>query len=439
VVVAVLVFMAAAGSAAAATASVSHAKTSAVLERPAGATPLSAESGATGAALSLTPFDSVTEPRASGTIFYDGSEGATSPWTVQGSPTWAITTYRAAAGTRSSYCAGSAISPPGPYAANMSAWRIAGPFDLSAVSSATLQYKVYLNTENNTDWISSMVSLDGEYFYGWGDSGNSQGWVDRSRDLTAVPTLGSVCGRSQVWIAFRFASDSSVQYEGAYVDEVRVAGGGGSSGLAALSLFAGSRIIAYNGKVTLSGELTDALSGALLSDREIDWWWSQSYEIPMKWTDGGSFSVGTGAYALGIKNIVRRTYFITSFAGDSQYPDGCWSDEFVEVMPRAKITPPAVPSLVRAGKLTTSWGQLLPRHTAEQNRVSHTKVYAERFSGGRWRPVVALYAQAYRNTSSATEYRFGLRYASGKWRVRAVHQDSDHAKTTSSWRTFTVR
>ncbi|MEI6452637.1 MAG: hypothetical protein WCP98_22160, partial [Actinomycetes bacterium] len=31
------------------------------------------------------------------TIFYDGFEGSTSQWTVSGDPTWAITTYRAAA------------------------------------------------------------------------------------------------------------------------------------------------------------------------------------------------------------------------------------------------------------------------------------------------------------------------------------------------------
>jgi hypothetical protein len=436
VVAVVLVFMAAAGGASAATSSVSQAKTSALLERPAGA--MSSLDGS-GAPLSLSPFGSVAGPRASGTILYDGFESGAPGWGVIGDPTWAITTYRKAAGTHSLYCAGSRYPAPGPYVNNMNAWVVTGPYDLSSVSTATLQYKVYFNTEISRDWIEARVSVDGDNFSGWGDSGNSNGWIDKSRDLTSVPSIGSVCGRSQVWFAFRFASDSSVTGEGAYVDEVRVAGGGGSSGLAALSLFASARTIAYNGKVTLSGELTDALSGALLPDRQIDWWWSQSYEIPMKWTDGGSFSVGTGAYAQGIKNIVRRTYFITSFAGDSQYTDGCWSDEFVEVKPHAKLAPPAVPSRVRAGKLTTSWGKLLPLHTAEQNKASHTKVYAERFSGGRWRPVVALYAQAYRNTSSATEYRFGLRYASGTWRVRAVHQDSDHAKTTSSWRTFTVR
>ena len=73
----------------------------------------------------------------------------TSPWTVSGDPTWAITTYRVAAGTYSSYCAGSAIAAPGPYVNNMSAWRIAGPFNLSTVSSATFLYNAYVATEIN--------------------------------------------------------------------------------------------------------------------------------------------------------------------------------------------------------------------------------------------------------------------------------------------------
>jgi hypothetical protein len=108
-------------------------------------------------------------------------------------------------------------------------------------------------------------------------------------------------------------------------------------------------------------------------------------------------------------------------------------------MARAKLTPPAVPSRVPAGPKITSWGTLKPLHTAAQNRSSHTKLSVQRYSGGRWRPVVSLYAQSYRNTSSATMYSVGLRYAPGQWRIQAVHQDSDHAKTVSAWRYFTAR
>jgi hypothetical protein len=152
------------------------------------------------------------------TIFADGFEGSAA-WQYAGSPTWAPTTYRAATGSRSAYCAGSTIAAPGPYANNMKAWIYAGPFNLSAVTASSLLYKLYLNS---SDEFKTMVSVDGSNFYGWGVSGNSQGWVDRSIDLKTIPTLGSVCGRSQVWIAFVFKSDASRTAEGAYIDDVQL-------------------------------------------------------------------------------------------------------------------------------------------------------------------------------------------------------------------------
>ncbi len=181
------------------------------------------------------------------------------------------------------------------------------------------------------------------------------------------------------------------------------------------------------------------MSAALLPGREIEWWYSQSFDVPMRWTLGGTAGSGTGAYAFDLTNIQRRTYFITRFAGDSQYPDGCWSNEYVKIMAWANLKPPAVPSRIRAGTLAKYWGTLKPQHTSAQNQSSHTKVYLERYSGGRYRQVASLFAQSYRNASGATQYGYAVRYASGSWRVRAVHQDSDHAKTTSSWRYFTAR
>jgi len=485
---------------------------------------------------------------ASAGIFYDGFEGSAPPWKVAGSPTWAGTTYRAASGSQSAYCAGSAVSPPGPYANSMMAWLVAGPFDLSTVTSASLQYKLYVNSELNHDWISAEVSVDGDAFYGWGTSGNSQGWIDKSRDLTAVPTLGNVCGRSQVWIAFTFESDSSITGEGAYVDEVSITGSGSGGadddipgvaipsspftgslsratdyddvfqialtagqtltagltgpsgsdfrlylyapgtasvkdpntpfvagatkgsyprsfsytptqsgtyyldvysysgdggytvtysaggGEVGLVLSADPLTVPYRGAVDLSVTLMDASSGSLLPGREIEWWYAQDDNIQREWIIGGTDSSPTGEYLLRLSPISKRTYFIMRFPGDGQYEEG-WSN-FVKVMARAKLTPPAVPSRVPAGPKIMSSGTLRPLHTAAQNRSSHTKVSVERKSGGRWRPVLSLYAQSYRNTSSMTKYKVGLRYFPGDWRIRAVHQDSDHAKTVSAWRYF---
>ncbi|MEI6452248.1 MAG: hypothetical protein WCP98_20170, partial [Actinomycetes bacterium] len=232
--VSILVVMVFGAASASATAASKTGKTvSAMLERPGMVWAPHAGAGATRSLPALAPPVAASAsgaPRvgSGGAIFYDGFEGGMSSWSVwsaSGAPAWATTTYRAAAGSSSAYCMGSQIPGPGPYANNMNTYMRAGPFDLSSVTAATFRYKLYFITEMGKDWVSAMVSIDGDAFYGPGSSGSSQGWVDRSIDLTAVPTLGNVCGKSQVWILFVFQSDPAITYEGAYVDEVRVLSG----------------------------------------------------------------------------------------------------------------------------------------------------------------------------------------------------------------------
>ena len=444
VVVLLVVMAIGAISASATTPSMTKGEASAVLERPAGIGALNGEVGAPGR---LAPFVPALAPgvsrapgvAAGGTIFYDGFEGA-ALWTeVLGDPTWAGTNYRAAVGSWSGYCARSSIIPPGPYANNMDAQLIKGPLDLSAVTSATFQYKLYYNTEANRDYVQALVSIDGQRFYGWQYSGNSLGWEADSMDLTNVPTLGNVCGRSQVWIAFFFESDPTVTYEGAYVDEVLVSGGG--SVAAETSLHATSPVIVpYAGSVDLEGRLTDASSGALLPNQEVELLYSQEDSQVGQWYLLDTATSSTGVYSLGASNIQRLTYLSLVFDPDNQ---NVWSWPYVKVQAFARLTPPAVPSRVRAGVMFTSYGTLKPRHTAKQNRQGHTKATIERFVNGGWRTIRTLTADMYRNTSSLTKFYVELFFppmvALGKWRIRAVHQDGDHLKTTSSWRTFTVR
>ena len=159
---------------------------------------------------------------ATTTVFSDGFEGAAPPWQVSGYPGWGGTTYRAYAGQWSAYCAENGIGAPGPYANYMHTGLRAGPFNLSSATSATLSYKLYLKSETGYDDFGCLISTDGSNYYGWGSSGDSQGWITQTRDLTAVPTLGNVCGQSQVWIVFSFDSDVSGTMEGAYLDDVRL-------------------------------------------------------------------------------------------------------------------------------------------------------------------------------------------------------------------------
>jgi hypothetical protein len=79
-----------------------------------------------------------------------------------------------------------------------------------------------LNSETGFyDKLCYMASTDGTSFSGTCGTGNTQGWVDGSLNLASVPTLGNLLGRSSVWIALLWVSDSSVvKPEGAYVDNV---------------------------------------------------------------------------------------------------------------------------------------------------------------------------------------------------------------------------
>ncbi len=80
-------------------------------------------------------------------------------------------------------------------------WLIYGPFSLTGASDAELLFDYWLKSELNFDKLFVGASIN--------------------FDLTAVPTIGNMVGRSSVWIAFVFSSDLSVTYpEGAYVDNI---------------------------------------------------------------------------------------------------------------------------------------------------------------------------------------------------------------------------
>ncbi|MCM8808284.1 MAG: PKD domain-containing protein [candidate division WOR-3 bacterium] len=141
-------------------------------------------------------------------------------WTLYGTPTWDDENYRAHNGNWSGWCAGSTRTPSQGYAPNMNAWMIYGPFSLADASEAYLDFYYWLDSEEDYDYFFFGASIDGYYFYGYRYSGRERYWYYDWLDLSNVPTLGNLCGRPQVWIAFAFYSDASVQYEGAYVDDI---------------------------------------------------------------------------------------------------------------------------------------------------------------------------------------------------------------------------
>ena len=107
-----------------------------------------------------------------------------------------------------------------PYPANLRAWMIYGPFDLSNATDAELLFSLDLDSEQGHDYLKYMASTNGTNFNGYQTSGDTGGWVTKNFDLTSVPTLGNLCGQSQVWIAIVFNSDAGGDGHGPWVDDI---------------------------------------------------------------------------------------------------------------------------------------------------------------------------------------------------------------------------
>ena len=106
------------------------------------------------------------------------------------------------------------------YPDNLYSWMFFGPFDLSSASYADFMFQYWNQSEETFDYLFWGASINGTEFWGTEVSGDSGGWVEETFPLTEVPELGNLVGQPAVWIAFVFASDSSVVDDGAFVDNV---------------------------------------------------------------------------------------------------------------------------------------------------------------------------------------------------------------------------
>jgi len=140
---------------------------------------------------------------------------------------WGKRDCKAASGSYSGWAIGggdgASLACGSNYPNSVEAWMIYGPFSLADATAATMTLKYWLNSEEGFDELLWGASVDGSWFYGYVDSGNSGGWKDGSLDFSDVPTLGDLRGESQVWVGIRFLSDESIIYaEGAYVDNILI-------------------------------------------------------------------------------------------------------------------------------------------------------------------------------------------------------------------------
>lgn len=99
------------------------------------------------------------------------------------------------------------------YPKEMDTWMIYGPFDLSNAKSAQVAFMLWRHIEVNYDHVFFGISSNGSNFSGWSWDGDV-GWENKTFSLS--PYLGD----SDVWIGWHFTSDSSVQYEGPWIDDI---------------------------------------------------------------------------------------------------------------------------------------------------------------------------------------------------------------------------
>ena len=176
---------------------------------------------------------STTQPSGWVTILEETFEGSfPGEWEVfdnydgDGEYYWGKRDCRVYAGSYSGWAVGggadgATLSCGSNYPDNAQSWMIYGPFSLADAIAGDLTFKLWLNSETDYDDIFWGASTDGSGFYGHFSTGDSGGWVDKTLDLTDVPTLGDLTGEQEVWIALIFYSDSSINYaEGAHVDNI---------------------------------------------------------------------------------------------------------------------------------------------------------------------------------------------------------------------------
>jgi len=187
----------------------------------------------------------LSEQLAISTIFTEDFEGGwPGVWTVSGDPTWGADDFKPCGGAMSLWCAkgGSLGRDPATsdYADSMEAWAIYGPFDLTDTTSGGVTFNYWSDTAFGYDYFEYGLSDNGTTFaslHQTGQTGSSYGWVQAELDYDNIPGQPTFCGKPQVWLGFRFHSDSSGADQGTFIDNLRIRNS--SMDLVALDVYPG--------------------------------------------------------------------------------------------------------------------------------------------------------------------------------------------------------
>jgi murein tripeptide amidase MpaA len=141
----------------------------------------------------------------------DNMESGTSRWTPT-SP-WGLTTTQSHTATHSL-----TDSPAGNYGNNVNvSARLSASLDFTHIASPTLSFWTRYATEADYDFCYVEASTDGTNWQTLaGYNGSQTTWVQKTIPLDAY------VGQSQVWLRWRFQSDSGVTADGWYIDDVAV-------------------------------------------------------------------------------------------------------------------------------------------------------------------------------------------------------------------------
>jgi Zn-dependent metalloprotease len=212
-------------------------------------------------------------PPAEVVLFSDGFEGPfPGAWTVydvsEVGAQWGPATHYKATGTRSAWCAGgganaSTDSPGSPYKPGMTTWLVYGPFSLAGTTQAWAEFDLVADVEDGYDYAFWGVSVDGVNFSGWQLSPPETDGLVVGPEFFVHEKFDyrDLAGESEVWLAFLFSSDSSIQYEGVFVDNVTLHKAGGEAPF-------GSFDTPEDGSVGVTGNV--AVTGWALDDGGVE-------------------------------------------------------------------------------------------------------------------------------------------------------------------------
>ncbi len=149
---------------------------------------------------------------------------------------WIPSTCRVFAGTYSAMALGggvdgSKLACNAEYPAKANSWLIYGPFDLTDAVMADFSTMVWVYTEPEADFLCLTASTDRKLFNGpcvsgasvlKDEQGSYVGWVQEQLDLNRVYQVGSLLGKTGLYVALVFQTNGSVsrQHMGVYADDV---------------------------------------------------------------------------------------------------------------------------------------------------------------------------------------------------------------------------